>query len=634
MLLLLLTICASTWVVMQIGFFQILESKTRDLRFRGLGGSQKPSDEIVLVSIDDNSLKSLEDYGRWPWPRDVHAVLIDYLKSGGARVIAFDILFPEADSACPQCDLTLGTATARAGNVVHSVFLGLEKIPSRAPLSESTVAAHSVADPLRGDEYIDLDLPIPPVADSARALGHVSMTLDPDGPWRTYHLLGSLEGRLFPSLALSVVLVSQGLRTRDLRVDGRVVAAGTVRAGVAENRRIPIWYNGGPETYRSYSFGQLFYSALQIQEGEEPEIDPAVFENKIVLVGLAATGLHEIFTTSYSGAFGEPSSNAGKMFGHEIHANMVDNLLHNRYLRSGGPVIDALVVGSIALSTLLLILYAPILPGLLSVVAVLIVYLLPAQWAFSAHYQLPVVAAVFAWISSVSVGLAFQYRSEGAEKRRVKRIFSRYVSRDVYKELLENPKATHLGGQRATITVLFSDLREFTALSEEHAPEDVVSQLNEYFSAMVEIVFDHKGTVDKFVGDMMMALFNAPLPDPSHADHAVQCGVAMHRRLEELNRVWRQVGKPELRCGVGINTGDMIVGNLGAEAIRNYTVIGDNVNLGARLESLCKDHEAEVIISDHTRRALREAYPLTNLGEVTVKGRSERVRIYRVDRDT
>ena len=173
----------------------------------------------------------------------------------------------------------------------------------------------------------------------------------------------------------------------------------------------------------------------------------------------------------------------------------------------------------------------------------------------------------------------------------MKKLFGRYVSKDVYEQLIAHPDRAELGGKRREMTVLFSDIRGFTAVTEKGNPEDLVAQLNEYFSRMVEVVFRHQGTVDKFVGDMVMALFGAPLDDADHAEHAVPTAVDMVRELGELNRTWAADGMAQLDIGIGINSGDMIAGNIGSSSIMSYTVIGDNVNLGARLESLNKDYQ-------------------------------------------
>jgi adenylate cyclase len=225
--------------------------------------------------------------------------------------------------------------------------------------------------------------------------------------------------------------------------------------------------------------------------------------------------------------------------------------------------------------------------------------------------------------------VAYQYFIEGREKRKVKRLFGQYVSKDVYEQLVAHPELARLGGQRREMTVLFSDIRGFTSVTEQGRAEDIVAMLNEYFTQMVAVVFRHRGTVDKFVGDMVMALFGAPLDDPDHADHAVQAALDMVEELGRLNARWAAEGRPaQLDIGIGVNTGPMIAGNIGSDAIMSYTVIGDAVNFGSRLESLNKHYGTRILISDATRQQLRGEYTVRPLGEVVVKGKSEAVSIF------
>ncbi|MEP7118086.1 MAG: adenylate/guanylate cyclase domain-containing protein [Acidobacteriota bacterium] len=243
---------------------------------------------------------------------------------------------------------------------------------------------------------------------------------------------------------------------------------------------------------------------------------------------------------------------------------------------------------------------------------------------------LPVVVPMLALLLTFLSDLAWMYFVEGREKRRVKRLFSRYVSKDVYQQILASPTEAVLGGQRREMTVLFSDMRGFTTLSESGEAEDLVRQLNQYFTRMVEVVFAHRGTIDKFVGDMVMALYGAPLDDADHADHAVQTALAMVRELQQLNRLWAVEGRAALDIGIGVNTGEMIAGNIGSDTIMSYTVIGDNVNLGARLESLNKDFGTRILISEATRRQLKGSYDIRPLGSVTVKGKTRPVDVFEV----
>jgi adenylate cyclase len=200
----------------------------------------------------------------------------------------------------------------------------------------------------------------------------------------------------------------------------------------------------------------------------------------------------------------------------------------------------------------------------------------------------------------------------------------------VYEQLVANPALARLGGQRREMTVLFSDIRGFTSVSERGQPEEIVGMLNQYFTRMVDLVFAHKGTLDKFVGDMVMGLFGAPVADPEHADHAVACAVAMSAELDRLNAAWAAAGRPVLDIGIGINTGEMIAGNIGSDTIMSYTVIGDAVNLGARIESLNKDYGTRILISEATKARLTQPFTTRPLGQVVVKGKTQAVAIHEV----
>ena len=631
-LLLSLAAAAVAAAIASLGLFQTLELKTLDYRFRLHAGTSTASPNIVVIEIDDYSIKFLEPaVGRWPWPRNVYAVLVDFMRQSGARLVIFDLMLTEADKQNPEADQDLGRATTEFGGVIHAAFPGEQDLgaPDRKTVLENSIAVQGSF-----PDYIGLLLPTPDVLGRPRAVGHVATRLDPDGPWRRSLPLARFRDRVFPSLPLAGAMAVQGLGLKDVRVTNNQIRIGSVIAPLDEDSRLPIWFNGPPGSYRSYSFSHVFYSAVQLQEGQKPGLDPALFKGKIVLLGVSGAALHDLFTTPYSGgaaAAGDKRKIFGKMPGVEVQANILDSLLHNRYLTPLSTGYSAALVVGIACLSLGATLYLPIWASILALAAVSASYLVGSYLAFGHRVQTPIVPVILAWASAVAIGYVYQYWIEGGEKRRIKKIFSHYVSRDVFHELLNNPAAAALGGKRTLATVLFSDLRGFTTLSEKIEPEVLIDQLNEYFTAMVEVVFQHRGTVDKFVGDMIMALFNVPLPDAGHADSAVSCAIAMQRRLQELNAGWRAEGRCEFHSGVGVNTGDMIVGNVGSESIRSYTVIGDQVNQGSRLESLCKEYKVEIIISESTRALLRDDYPVNELGNVVVKGKSEPVKIFQVE---
>jgi adenylate cyclase len=363
-------------------------------------------------------------------------------------------------------------------------------------------------------------------------------------------------------------------------------------------------------------------SELALLDGEKPQLAPDVFKDKIVFVGLTTSGLLDVFTT--------PFESTGVMPGIQLHAYVADSILSNRFVR---PAPDAMRIAGAMGGALAVGLLAALLPytaasaGALLAISIWTWYALSVfrsgLWVNMTQPLVAVVVALFA-------GTAYRYFVEERQKRAVKKLFGRYVSKDVYKQLIDNPELARLGGGRREMSVLFSDIRGFTTITEKGDPEALVAQLNEYFSRMVDLVFHHKGTVDKFVGDMVMALFSAPLDDAEHADHAVQTAVDMVAELGRLNAKWVSEGKSELDIGVGVNSGEMIAGNIGSSAIMSYTVIGDNVNLGARLESLNKDYKTRIIISDATRGRLKNQYSIRPLGDVIVKGKSRPVAIFEI----
>jgi adenylate cyclase len=469
--------------------------------------------------------------------------------------------------------------------------------------------------------------------------------LDDDGPIRRVVPFVRSGGGAVPSLAVAAWLALTNTRADRVGVDSGVLRLGEARlpllrvpipraageSGPREAAHGLIRYRGpalnadGRPTYRTFAANQILASENLLLNGEKPLVDPAIFRDAIVFVGVTAAGGSDVFQT--------PLGSTGRIPGSQIHGAVVDQLMSGRAL-DRAPV-WALVVVTLAAALVTAGLTAPLslrlgFPGALVVAAATAA---GSVTLFARGVWLPLVEPLAAVALAGVGGLAWQYFVEGREKRQVKQLFSRYVSKDVYEQVLANPALAELGGTRRTMSVLFSDVRGFTAITEQGDPEALVAQLNEYFSRMVEIVFAHHGTLDKFVGDMVMALFGAPVEDERHADHAVAAALDMVRALRELNVKWQAEGRPPLGIGIGVNSGEMIAGNIGAETVRSYTVIGDAVNLGARLESLNKEYGTTIIVSDRTVSLLREQYNLRPLGPVTVKGKSVAVEIFEVVAD-
>jgi adenylate cyclase len=634
---------AAALAISQMALFKTMEWKIYDLQFRRFGNHpERASRDIVMVKIDDLSVDRMaeNDFGRFPWPRDTYAVLLDYLRRAAPKVVTFDVMFLEEDKSKvgdrsgADADAALVTATKEMGRVIHAVDVN---DTMALPAEPSAITFHL---PQSIEQHSSVKLPFPALAKSSRMLGNTFVVYDADGPIRRAVPFVRQGNAFYPSLAVATAMLALNVDPSSVAMDAEGLHLGSRTIPLfdvtqeyvdkIQARHILIPYKAGAfagdertvTTYRSYRFWDLFLSELQIEANKKPEVDPSLFHDKIVFVGTTAAGLHDLFQTPYG--------DEGKIPGMQIHAAVVDGILSNTFLRRARmtpslalPALTALVVGlaGVYLNFWWTILVALGIAGLDAGVVVS---------SFEGGVWMPFVPAgltiLFAEFSSV----AYKYFIEDRAKRQVHSLFARFVSPAVVKELVKDPTKARLGGYRKDMSVLFSDIRGFTTISEANQPEAVIDQLNEYFTQMVDLLFRNKGTLDKFVGDMIMALFNAPLDDPDHADHAVQMGLGMLRELETLNQKWQSEGKPRFDIGIGINTGDMITGMLGSEKTLSYTVIGDNVNLGSRLESLNKEYKTHIIISEATYRRLKGSYNINPLGSVKVKGKTREVAIYEV----
>jgi adenylate cyclase len=482
--------------------------------------------------------------------------------------------------------------------------------------------------------------PYQALTDAAAALGHNFVAPDEDGQLRRLPPFIRSDGKDVPSLGVAAALLAGGFLPSDVSAEGNVLRIGDRRIPLVRNRRpdhdqwvMLINYrapalitgpSGFERPYPSYEFRQLFAAEQEILLGQKPRIDPAVFKGKIVFIGLTASGLLDFFSTPLT------TGQSGTMPGIQMHASVADSILANRFITPASTRSRVATVLITALAIGMLSAFLPFAGAAGTSLAILGGWTWLSIAAFRDGRWLNLVQPVAVGGLALFFGATYQYFIEGREKRKVAKLFGRFVSRDVHAQLMANPELAELGGKRREMTVLFSDIRGFTSVTERGEPEALVRQLNEYFSRMVEIVFRHKGTVDKFVGDMVMALFGAPLDDPEHAEHAVITAIDMVKELGELNRAWAAKGMAQLDIGVGVNSGDMIAGNIGSSSIMSYTVIGDNVNLGSRLESLNKEYKTRIIISDATRLRLKGDYEMRPLGDVIVKGKSQAVAIFEI----
>ncbi len=542
--------------------------------------NRAPDPSILIVAIDDASISSV---GRWPWDRSVHADLIRKLTNAGASVIAYDVNFSEAQDAKNDGDLAEAIASA------HRFALPIElKLDERA---DGTLA-YDAERTLR---------PIPDLAHAATALGHTNMPPDADGVVRRVPI--SVADRSGANGIPSFANVMAALADRTPNLGGAPLDVGN---------RIVVRFDGPPHG----TFPTI--SAADVLSGRA---DLSIVRNKIVLVGSTATDLHDEYLV--------PTSDGVPMPGVEIHASLLDTLLKRDWLAPIPPWALALLLVAIGLA------FGWIIPRTRqrwSAAAAIIAWIAIVVVASIAFDRGTIIDVFWPTLAIILVygGVTLERRIAAERHRRwMKGLLTRYVSPAIVDEILRNPDRLRLGGERREMTVLFSDIRGFTAISEATPPEELVRYLNAYLGRMTDIIFEHVGVLDKYVGDAVMAFWNAPLDQPDHARHACLAALAMRDALRGMNAK-HVFGSHTFRIGIGINTGDMVVGNMGGEVHTDYTVIGDSVNLASRLEGLTKEYRTEIIVSEATRIAAGDAIFARKLDRVAVKGKQKTVTIYEV----
>jgi len=561
-----LGLAALVFLIYHQGLLDVLELKSLDARFQ-LRGPLPPQLPLILVSIDQDSFDELGF--AWPWPRSLHAELIRKLAASEARLIAFDILFTEPKSD-PEEDQELAGAIQAAGNVILAAEY--THVPSAFGPKES------------------ISLPIPLIREHALAYGPVNLNHDQDGIVRSAPLAIPFQGRTYPAFAFQIYRAFAG---RDRLASEHVAPTD-----------IPINFRGPA---RSYPIAP-YYRVLA------DELDPSFFRDRIVLVGPFASSLHDTFPSPFSAS--QPTA------GVEIQANFIETLAANDPIIPVRGWTHGVVFSFLAaLTTWAAVHFKPLRASGL-IVGLALAYAFAALYLF-AYYQLwiPVVAPLSATVLSYGGITLDNYIREQKERMRVRSMFSKYVSPDVMEEILENREGLALGGRRRHITVLFSDVRGFTSISEQIGPEQVVAFLSDYLPQAAQLVFKHGGTVDKFIGDAVMAIFGAPKSHGDDALRAVRAGLEMIELIDTMTQKWSPIiGRP-FKVGVGINSGDAVVGSIGSDIRSDFTAIGDTVNLAARLEGLTKELGVSMLISETTAEEAGNAVPLKALRRIKVIGR-------------
>jgi adenylate cyclase len=636
-------------------FCEFLELKLYDLKFR-FRGKIPAGQQVAIVAIDDDSLKAV---GRWPWSREDMARMLSRLKQAGPRVIALDIIFAEKEeTASYQALKNLSDDLARRG-VSPEILKILEVEKNRADADRQLAKVLGQGPPtilgfffrslggksggvevdkLMGASFVQastynvvrlldtkpsqvqlvgaagIERNLPEITEAGAGDGYFNMIPDPDGTVRWFPMAVMFGGEFFAPMSL--VTLSHA--------EARVSMAITLsRWGVDEirlgRRAVPVDRYGrmlinylGPEGIIPT------YSAAAVMNGTLPA---EALKDKIVIVGATAVGIYDLRVTPFSGTFP----------GVEVQATIMDNMLRGNFIRTPpfGLIIMLLVLVALA------VMLGVVLPRFSAAWAFIFTFIVIEAYVglnyflftrqglqLELFYPLGLIVLVYLGVTM------HRFLAEERERERIRKTFESYVAPAIVQEMLKHPEQLRLGGERREITVLFTDIRGFTSMSEHLDPEALVKLLHDFLNPMSNIIINQGGTIDKYMGDAIMALFGAPLIQAGHPRMACRAALEMVGSLAALNQTWAKQGRPPLKVGVGVNTGPVAVGNMGSDRLFDYTAIGDNVNLASRLEGLNKYYGTSILISDTTAKALNNGFILRDVDLVRVKGKAHGVRIH------
>ncbi len=615
--------------------------------------NQTVSNNIVEVVVDETSMREY----KWPWARDLYTEILDYFYSyAKPKVVGFDMIVSSFDSS-KQEDIRFAKQISKMDNFVYGFVPETRDNPADNEFLDGFNKNHSLNLSTKlgnlPTHYNSFVNPPQLLYDSVNNFGSL-MLEGANGSGYMFSTVSMLKigDSYFPSLPLKMYLLSNS--TNDVILDSNHIIV--PKTGL----KIPYIYNynGLIKTYLryypNYEKGDIVtdyshqnvsasrivdtYRALEagITPKTNPElynlrngkyIDPAFFKDKSVIIGANISG---------PTADVLKSPMADRHPGVDIQASALDNLLNRHFLAFAGIGVGFLSFLILSLLAFIIVLRCKFIKGILSIIAIDILYLLFVFISASHGYIMSYAVPLVSQFVTVAFAYSFKFISENRNKEKIKQAMGKYLSQDVMKNVVRNIDDLKLGGKRAVVTVLFSDIRGFTSLSEKMSAEEVSMILNEYFAEMEPIITKYNGVINKFIGDAVMAIFGEPIQDINHAQNAVKCAYEMLKKVEYLREKWLFEGKPKIEIGVGINTGEVFIGNIGTETRMEYTVIGDTVNLASRIESYNKVYKTNLLVSSSTYAAIADIADVIKISEVQIRGKAKKMNIYevlRIDRD-
>lgn len=593
-----------------------LELKTIDWRFQWRGPLTIEQSPIVIVTIDDQSYESLQT--QWPWPRHFYANVIENLTEAGAKVIGLDVILDSPDGHGKASDLRLAAAIDSLKNVV---------------------LAGKVEDTGQYRSYPVLVKPLSILLEADSSWGITAIQSDPDGMHRQYFVVQNYQNELLPSFGLEVLRKYLDIPDSEaIQVTDGKVQVGKLSVLLSQEGLMRINFVGPVGSFPRYSYDSVIdderfdLGDYDLDFFSTSLLPTDVFVDKIVLIGSTMSELHDNFPTPFF-EFKDHQGNYRKaeMPGVEIHANAIWTILNQAYFTDISPLPSLLILILLIIFMYVVVLRFSTTWSVITFFGLLIMYNLLQFFLFSQYrVVMAMVAPTIGMTISFVAATIYEYVLTQHEKRLILGAFERFVPQKVVKELIAHPEKLQLGGEERFLTVLFMDLADFTSVSENVKPTELVSIINAYLTEMTDIVFKYDGIIDKYEGDALMAEFGTPVFFEDHAVKACFAALEMLRKLRSMNFSHYAKGISRLDCRIGINSGNMIVGNMGSKNVFDYTAMGDSVNLASRLEGANKMYRTHIMISEDTYKLVKDAVISRPLDLIRVKGRQKPVRVLEV----
>lgn len=617
-----------TWayLVMPQAFFS-LDKRLRDFMFVSRGELPK-SNDVVIVDIDEESLK---EYGQWPWQRDIFAKLLYSLSDAKVGIIGLDIVFAEEDRSSPHrfadkfpqaknlpnYDEMLAIALTKTPTVGGYIFTFEPNDEENTPMIPAVFIQKGMGKNSTVLEPKGVVLNIPILQDNFYSSGFFNTIPDEGGMIRSVPLVMNYDGMIFSSLALEMIRIYSGVNK--VEVIGDEAGVSNIKFGdfnipTDKVGRLVVNFRGPGKHFK-------YINAVDIIRGN---FKPQDIEGKFVLIGTSAVGLFDLRSIPFDSAIA----------GVEVHANVIDNILTGDYLYQPADIVlyDLMLIWFISFFFMIVFSYigswyiVPLALGILYGMYQLAFYML-----FTNGIVFNLLFPFVAYISILILSVGIDYITASKQKEAAKRMLGKKVSPAVMEFLLKHTSDDLVASKEVEASIFFSDIRGFTSISEKiGSPDKLIHMLNTYMTPMVDNIVNHRGTIDKFIGDAVMAYWNAPVPIENHADAAVQSAIEQIDMLDKVNEIITPLYDVTIDIGIGIHTGIVTAGDMGSEGRSDYTIIGDNVNLASRLEGLTKQYAAQVLISKATKDLLKNEYKIRPIDLVEVKGKHEAVEIFEV----